>query len=174
MVVQGSQTHKKYSVYKLELMGLSWAAKIQPLLTWEPISGRILNRQEDSLDSIKNPRVLILLEDLLMTEFVVKYIPVAKNGIAAYMSRFVSNETDAPDYPRLVRKLKLDQGEIRIIRDAGIVDFELLWLAEKGNTDDQYVRLIKAGENKEGVSKIVPGHPLPEYGSEKAASLCRL
>ena len=43
-------------------------------------------------------------------------IPVVKNG----------NGTDAPDYPRLLRKLKLDQGEIWIIIDAGVVDFEVI------------------------------------------------
>ena len=85
-----SNSQNTYSVYELELTGLSWAAKkcSHYLLGNQfPVEFRTdhypLKGLEDvSLDFLKNPHVLRLLEDLLMADFIVKYIPAAKNGIA--------------------------------------------------------------------------------------------
>ena len=70
--------------------------------------------------------MLGLLEDLLCTEFTIKYVPASENSIADYLSRLLNSDWSAPDYPRLLCRFKADQGVVRILQDPGVVDFELL------------------------------------------------
>ena len=44
-------------------------------------------------------------------------------------------DNDAPDYTRLLRRLKQKHGVVRVINDASLVDYELLSLATCGKED---------------------------------------
>ena len=62
------------------------------------------------LDSIKNPRVLRLLEDLMSINFRVEHVSAKKNVVADYLS----SECDAQEYPRLLTTYKSSAGMVKV------------------------------------------------------------
>ena len=100
------------------------------------------------LDSIKNPRVLRLLEDLMSINFRVEHVSAKNNVVADYLSRLLSSECDAQEYPRLLRTYKSSAGMVRVVTDPDEYDYDLLKLATQAKEDAEYIALIKAVQEK--------------------------
>ena len=104
-----SSAQRNYSVYKLELCGLTFAAKkCYHFIASNPFpiqyfsdNAALKGLENVWLDEERNPHILRLLEDLLSADFTVSYVKSADNSVADYLSRLFNNTSDAPDYPRL-------------------------------------------------------------------------
>ena len=79
-----SPSQRNYSCYELELVGLSWAAKkAHHFLAYNPhpVTFRtdhasLSHLESVQLDSIKNPRILRFLEDLMSVNFRVEHVGI--------------------------------------------------------------------------------------------------
>ena len=128
-----SSSQCNYSVFELEFTALPWASKkVSHYLIGNsyPVEYRtdhaaLKGLENVQLDSVKNPCVLRLLEDLLCSEFTVKYVTASENSVADYLNHLLNLECTAPDNPRLLCRFKADQGVVRILQDPGILDYEL-------------------------------------------------
>ena len=111
-----SPAQKNYSVYESELTGLAFAAKkCHNFLAYNPHKitfytdhAELANLVNIPLDSIKNNRILCLLEDLRAYNYEVRHISAKKNAIADYLSRLLmlpgatTCSQNAPHYPRQI------------------------------------------------------------------------
>ena len=70
------------------------------------------------------------------------------NVVADYLSRLLSSDCDAPQYPRLLRTYKSSAGMVRIVTNSDDYDYDLLKLATQAKEDLEYVALIKAIQDK--------------------------
>ena len=140
-----SPSQSKYSVFVLELTGISWATKKcyhyiahnAHKVVYYTDHAELAHLENCALDTIRNPRVLRLMEDLLCHDFEVQYIKSSVDQVADYLSRLISKSADAPDYPRLLHSYR-PIGCIRILDDSEQYDFDLLPMAVKGAGDTEY------------------------------------
>ena len=103
----------------------------------------LANLETVQLDSIWNPRVLRLLEDLMCINFRVKHVSAKNNGVADYLSRLLSHENEVPDYPRLLWSYKPAAGIVSVVSEddgtnyvynlPGMAKDAYAWLPRLGN-----------------------------------------
>ena len=110
----------------------------------------LANFEKVQLNFIWNPHLLRLLEDLMFLNFHVKHVSGKYNGVADYISRKLSQDCKAPDYPRLLRTYKPAVGMVRFVsEDKGPnYDYDLLKLAHQAADDREYSALVQAIKNR--------------------------
>ena len=100
----------RYSVYELQLLGISYAAKqcehyqqgSAHMVTFVADHGVLLNFPDIQLDKITYNHVLRSLEEMLSLNFEFAVTPGKQNGMADFLSRLPHSSSEAPDYPKLV------------------------------------------------------------------------
>ena len=97
-------------------------------------------------------------------DFKVQHVSAKQNVVADYLSRLLSSDSEAPQYPRLLRTYKLSVGMVRIVTDTADYDYDLLKLAKQAKEDMEYIALIKAIQDK----KIPPSKPEMDLSSYKS------
>ena len=139
-----TSSHKNYSCYELELTAISSAAKkAYNLLAHSPHKvtfysdhASLAHLESVQLDSVKNPRILWLLEDFMCVDFQVKHVSAKQNGIADYLSRLLSTSSDVMDYPCLLQTYMSPMSVIRVVEeDNDTYDYDLLKLASQASDD---------------------------------------
>ena len=68
-----------------------------------------------------------------------QHVSAKQNVVADYLSRLLSPNSEAHQYPRLLRTYKSSVGMVRIVTDTSDYDYDLLKLAKQTNEDMEYL-----------------------------------
>ena len=161
------ESHKRYSTFELEMMGVVWALKKvrvylfggHPILVLTDHAS-LAEIESRPLDPYAPCRMQRALEDILSYNVRIQHVSKANNALADYLSRRNQTTYEAPEVPR---HLPREEAMVAVTYQGQIIDKKLIQLIDKANEDEGYQDLVEAVATKSNIHLLDPEHPAQEY-----------